>query len=297
MTNSQINANAISDHYDRISGIYRAWLGEHLHHGYWENAESLAAAQERLVERLAARARIPHFARVLDVGCGLGGASLWLARKLDCSVVGITNSPAQVTVARKRARQAGLDHDVRFTVMDANRLDLPPESFDAVWVIECSEHLADKPSFFEGCARVLRPGGVLALSAWLAADDRVSPEQARLISDVCRGFFCPPLATMQDYVGWMRARGFASVEAEDLTDHVEETWVRYTAFADRWLTKALLHVSDASTRRCVETFDTVRQAYAERAMIYGMFTARKPCWLQRSPANYASDYLVEMAPA
>ena len=297
MINSQINANAISDHYDRISGVYRAWLGEHLHHGYWENAESLAAAQERLVERLAERARIPHFARVLDVGCGLGGASLWLARKLDCSVVGITNSPAQVTIARKRARMAGLDHDVRFTVMDANRLDLPQESFDAVWVVECSEHLADKPGFFEGCARVLRPGGVLALSAWLAADACVSPEQARLISDVCKGFFCPPLATMRDYAGWMRVCGFASVEAEDLTDHVEQTWARYTAFADRWLTKALLLVSDASTRRCVETFDTVRRAYAEGAMVYGMFTARKPYWTLGSPSNYASDYLAEMATA
>lgn len=297
MTDSGTDVKAISDHYNRVSGLYRLWAGDHMHHGYWENAESLAAAQERLIERLVARARIPRFARVLDVGCGLGGASLWLARNLDCSVVGITNSPAQVVIASKRARKAGLDHDARFATMDANRLDLAPESFDAVWVVECSEHLADKLGFFEGCARVLRPGGVLALSAWLAVDDCVSPEQSRLISDVCRGFFCPPLATMQDYVGWMRVCGFASVEAEDLTDYVEETWERYTAFADRWLTKALLRVSDASTRRCVETFDTVRRAYAEGAMVYGMFTARKPCWTLWSPSNYASDYLAEMATA
>lgn len=297
MTKSQINADAIRSHYDRLSGLYRVWLGEHLHHGYWEKAESLAVAQERLIERLVARAQIPHFARVLDIGCGLGGASLWLARKLDCSVVGITHSPTQVMIARKGARKAGLNQDVRFAVMDANRIDLPQESFDAVWVIECSEHLADKRSFFESCARVLKPGGVLALSAWLATNDRISPEQAQLVSDVCKGFFCPPLATMQDYAHWMRTCGFASVEAEDLTNYVEETWVRYTAFVDRWLIKALLYISDARIRRCAETFGTVRRAYAEGAMVYGMFTARKACRTQWAPPNYASDYLAKVVQA
>ncbi len=281
MTNSQISVDAVRDLYDRISGAYHAWLGEHLHHGYWENAESFAAAQERLVERLAERARIPHFARVLDVGCGLGGASLWLARKLDCSVVGITNSPAQVMIARKRARKAGLDHDARFTVMDANRLDLPRESFDVVWVIECSEHLANKPGFIRNCARLLKPGGVLALCAWLAADDIAKPELAQLVSGVCRGFLCPPLATMRDYTGWMAACGFDQIEAEDLTHQVEGTWAHFAALADRWLTKTILRLSDERTRRCVKAFSTVRQAYAEGAMAYGMFTAKKPvrqCW-------------------
>ena len=272
---SLILTDAIRNHYDHISGAYHAWWGEHMHHGYWEDGESLAEAQVKLMERLTAQAQIPHFARVLDVGCGLGGASLWLARNLDCSVLGITNSPEQAKIAQKRAHSAGLNPQVRFAVMDANRLDAPRDSFDVVWVIECSEHLNDRPSFFRRCERVLKPGGVLALSAWLAAADLPSPERTRLISTVCRDFLCRPLATMQDYVEWIEASGFAPVTVEDLTHQVEKTWVHFAALADRWLTKAFLRLSDERTRRCVAAFETVRQAYSEGALVYGMFTAEK----------------------
>lgn len=65
--------DGIREHYDRVSVYHRAFWGEHIHHGYWENGESPAMTQVKLVERLAARARMPHGARVLDVGCGWGG--------------------------------------------------------------------------------------------------------------------------------------------------------------------------------------------------------------------------------
>ncbi|MBL8187755.1 MAG: class I SAM-dependent methyltransferase [Acidobacteria bacterium] len=142
--NGSIQTDTIREHYNQISSAYGLWWGEHMHHGFWEDGESLAEAQVKLIERLAAHAQVPHFARVLDVGCGLGGASLWLARNLDCSVLGITNSPEQAKIARRRAHAAGFDYDLRFAVMDANQLDLPRESFDVVWVLECSEHLAER---------------------------------------------------------------------------------------------------------------------------------------------------------
>src|SRR5262245_11376225 len=145
--------DAIRDHYDRLSGYYGTLWGEHIHHGYWEGDESPAAAQEKLVARLAERARVPRGARVLDVGCGLGGSALWLARHLGCTVTGITISPVQVQMAAERARTENLGDRVRFLHMDASQLDLAPESFDVVWVIECSEHIDDKAGLLTACAR------------------------------------------------------------------------------------------------------------------------------------------------
>src|SRR5207248_9284185 len=104
------------------------------------------------------------------VGCGLGGSSFWLARKLNCSVLGITISPVQKRLAEKRARSLGLSNRVRFVVEDANELDLGTESFDAIWSIECSEHLFEKERFIRNCARMLRQGGVLGLCMWLTAE-------------------------------------------------------------------------------------------------------------------------------
>ncbi|HYG80256.1 MAG TPA: methyltransferase domain-containing protein [Pyrinomonadaceae bacterium] len=268
--------DVVRDHYDRLSIFYRALWGDHIHHGYWEDGESPAEAQVKLVERLAARARIPRGSRALDVGCGVGGSSFWLARNLGCSVLGLTISPVQVEMATKKARAEGLDSLVRFEVADANHLRLDAESFDVVWVIECSEHLADKARFIDSCARALRPGGVLALCAWLTAADLSAPGHARLVAEVCRGMLCPQLASRRDYTGWMRQSGFTRVEAEEITRNVEETWTRCASIASRPQIKALLRAFDERTRRFVEAFAAIRQAYAEGAMAYGMFTARKP---------------------
>ena len=141
---------AVRDHYDRLSVFYRAFWGEHIHHGYWEDGgESLSAkeAQERLVRLLARRAAIAPGARVLDVGTGVGGPARWLASELGCAVDGITLSPVQAEMAAERARKEGLDDRTRFWVHDAHDLDALDAEYDAVWVIECSEHLDDKPAF------------------------------------------------------------------------------------------------------------------------------------------------------
>jgi tocopherol O-methyltransferase len=274
MTESHPLVAAIRDHYDRLSPFYGALWGEHIHHGYWEGEESPAAAQDKLVARLAEWARVPRGARVLDVGSGLGGSALWLARHLACSVTGITISPVQARMAAERARNEGLAERVRFLVLDANRLDLPPGSFEVVWVVECSEHLADKARFLASCAQLLRPGGKLALCAWLAAE-RPAPEQARLIAEVCRGMLCPALASRHEYTHWMEAAGLEAVEVEDITGRVERTWTHCAAIVARPEVRAVRWLMDARTREFVQAFGAIHRAYAVGAMAYGMFTARK----------------------
>lgn len=275
MSDHDFSVDTVRNHYDRLSILYRTLWGEHIHHGYWENRESVVRAQVKLVERLAARACIPRGSHVLDIGCGIGGSALWLARNLHCSVVGLTISPVQARMASDRARALGLESRARFKVGDANRLHFDAESFDVVWVVECSEHLADKACFIASCARVLKPGGVLALCAWLTADSQGRPEDTCLVAEVCRGMLCPHLATMRDYTNWMRDGGFTRIEAEDITRRVEKTWVHCAALIRRPEVQALLGVSDEGTRRFVQAFPAIRQAYAEGAMAYGLFVATK----------------------
>jgi tocopherol O-methyltransferase len=275
VSENQFSVGAVRDHYDRLSAYYRALWGEHIHHGYWEDGETPSRAQVQLVERLAERARIPHGGRVLDVGCGVGGPALWLARNLGCTVLGLTISPVQARMAAEKALAEGLGRLARFEVADANQLSIAAGSFDAVWVIECSEHLADKARFVASCARALKPGGVLALCAWLRAERYALPGHARLVAEVCRGMLCPHLASMMDYQGWMRDSGFGQIEAEDITRRVEQTWGRCAELVSRPEVRAALRATDRRTRRFVEAFTAIRQAYREGAMAYGMFTARK----------------------
>jgi tocopherol O-methyltransferase len=98
----------IRHHYDRLSTLYAALWGEHLHHGYWDAEESVSAAQENMVRLLAKEMEIARGASVLDLGCGIGGSSCWLARHLDCTVLGITISPVQAKMAARRSEPTSL---------------------------------------------------------------------------------------------------------------------------------------------------------------------------------------------
>ncbi len=88
--------------YDRVSPYCRDLWGMHLHHGYWiSGEETKERAQIQLIERLAHLAGLVPGNRILDVGCGFGGSSIYLAKEYDADATGITISPIQVEMARK----------------------------------------------------------------------------------------------------------------------------------------------------------------------------------------------------
>src|SRR4029077_14883449 len=77
----------VVEHYDAISPYYRALWGEHLHHGYWiRGDESKETAQLQLIEHLAQLANIKPGTHILDIGCGFGGSSLFLAKNFNANV-------------------------------------------------------------------------------------------------------------------------------------------------------------------------------------------------------------------
>src|SRR5258706_9189628 len=108
----------IVEHYDVVSPLYRSLWGEHLHHGYWiRGDESKEQAQLQLIEHLAQLANIKPGSRILDIGCGYGGSSLYLAKKFNARVTGITISSVQVEMAKRAAAAQHLN--ANFLLMDA----------------------------------------------------------------------------------------------------------------------------------------------------------------------------------
>lgn len=101
--------------------------------------------------------------RLLDVGCGLGEAALWLAQDLGDGgeVVGVDVSERMLRVARASAGSARCR--VRFTVGDASALDEPDDSFDAVRSERTLQWLADPAAAVAEMVRVVRPGGRVSL--------------------------------------------------------------------------------------------------------------------------------------
>jgi len=99
--------------------------------------------------------------RVLDIGCGIGGASRFLAAEHGCRVDGLDLTREYVEVARELTRRTGLDHLVSFHVGNAAALPFEPDTFDVAWLESVQMNVEDKRAFFAGIHRVLKPGGCL----------------------------------------------------------------------------------------------------------------------------------------
>jgi MPBQ/MSBQ methyltransferase len=110
---------------------------------------------------LARRASFKPGARVLDLGCGLGGSARYLAGEHLCQVTGIDLTQEYVDVASALAGMVGLTDRVAFR--QASALDLPFDdgSFDVVWTQHVQMNIEDKKAFYGESARVLRPEGLL----------------------------------------------------------------------------------------------------------------------------------------
>lgn len=185
------------DSHSGQSSLLTTHRGEHIHHGYFLKPEDTKeAAQLQLIELLLQRSCLQGDSSVLDVGCGIGGTSRYLAREYNCSVTGITISGTQVQMARNftakesgRRTEVGVqDYDtlgngkVRFLELDAEKMDeyfhTAPynTTFDAVWISEAMSHLPDKELFFRNAFSVLRSGGKLVIADWFKAEHLTSAQ-------------------------------------------------------------------------------------------------------------------------
>lgn len=272
----QVQKSVIRTHYDLSTLFYRLMWGPHIHHGLWSADESPRVAQLQLTERMAELAGINGGERVIDVGCGMGGSSIWLAKNRGCNVTGVTISAVQRTWAKTSAALSRANPRPHFLRADAEEVQFEPGSVDAVWSIECTEHLFDKPAFFKKAATWLKPGGRVAICAWLSGDDEQAAETQRLVYEVCEGFFCPSLGTQADYRKWLTDAGLEMRSTDIWTKRVLKTWEicrdRVAASKVRWLAKILGrdHVM------FLDRFDAILEAYRTGAMEYGCFVAVKP---------------------
>ncbi|MBI3744106.1 MAG: methyltransferase domain-containing protein [Chloroflexi bacterium] len=100
---------------------------------------------------------------ILDVGCGLGGPSRYLADRYGCRVTGVDLLPIRVEVASSLARMVGMDKQVTYRVADATQLPFKKGQFAQVWMLDASIHIRDKGRLFAELARVLAPAGLLVM--------------------------------------------------------------------------------------------------------------------------------------
>lgn len=126
------------------------------------------------LDLVSERCKIGPDSHVLDVGCGTGGNSAFLASKYGCKVTGIDISELMIEKAKTRAQEEGMVDKLDFHVGDAYNLDHPNNSFDVVLTVFVSQFLDLKKAFPE-FKRVLKTGGYLGINE-MYRDDSVPTE-------------------------------------------------------------------------------------------------------------------------
>jgi ubiquinone/menaquinone biosynthesis C-methylase UbiE len=111
----------------------------------------------------AAQLQISPNASLLDIGCGLGGASRYFAHERGCRVTGIDLTVEYVTVAAALAARVGLSEVVTYRQGSALALPFAAASFDGAYMLHVGMNIQDKAKLFAEVRRVLKPGAVFGI--------------------------------------------------------------------------------------------------------------------------------------
>ncbi len=155
--------DANRQHYEVPAAFFQQVLGRRLKYSccYWpEGVAALDEAEEAMLELTARRARVADGQRILELGCGWGSLTLWMARRFPASsITAVSNSAGQRSFIEEACRREKLDN-VRVVTADVNRYE-PGGTFDRVVSVEMFEHVRNHRQLMGRIAGWLEPSGLL----------------------------------------------------------------------------------------------------------------------------------------
>jgi SAM-dependent methyltransferase len=195
-----------------------------------DDPDRYVAAGEAMTEAIVEAAGVKDGNRVLDVGCGFGGTVDHLAtRSPGCRLAGLNIDERQLRAARRLLASHGRSPQAAgtpFITADGCRLPVAAGSLDHVLAVECIFHFPSRKGFFKEVARVLRPGGTLALSDFLLAPGSlasVTSQVEELGLGPWFGYSAKGL-TSPGYERMGRAVGLDLLVNEDVTERTMPTY-------------------------------------------------------------------------
>lgn len=287
--------NTVGKEYDEWTeeGILEHYWGEHIHLGWYSPEEMKVGYKKKgfiqakydFIDQMMAFSDLDALesppAKVLDVGCGIGGTSRYLASKLGNAshVTGITLSPNQVARATELATERGLTN-TQFLVKDALKMDFPDNSFDMVWACESGEHMPDKKLYIEEMSRVLKPGGVFVMATWCQRDNSTeafSKSELKKLDYLEAEWTHPHFISIKTYADHLKDTGvMTQIHTEDWADTTIASWRHsiWVGVFDPWpvVRRPLVWYKTLRDGICLDRW---HRSFDEGLMGYGMFRARK----------------------
>ena len=195
----------ISKHYDLGNEFFSQWLDKTLTYSsavYKNTNDNLETAQKNKYQKLINLLHIKNNNKVLEIGCGWGGFSEYLAKKYDVSIDCITISKKQLEFTKRRIFQAGLNNKVNVMFLDYRDLK---EKYDKVASIEMIEAVGEKylDKYFNTIKKSLNMNGIAAIQGITIRDDlfdRYRSNEDFIQKYIFPGGFLPSIDFMKNLI-------------------------------------------------------------------------------------------------
>ena len=206
-------------YYDVATDFYEYGWGKSFHFAPRVPGESFKASLARHELYLATVLGLKPGMVVADLGCGIGGPLIEIARFSGAKIVGVNSNAHQLERARTLTEEAGLTHLVDFLHCDFLQVDAPDNSFDAIFAIEATCLAPDKPSIYGEIFRLLKPGARFGAYEYCMTDrfDPHNPLHLRLKADIELGGGLLNIDDRETVDNALRSVGFEVLETRDLS--------------------------------------------------------------------------------
>jgi ubiquinone/menaquinone biosynthesis C-methylase UbiE len=163
--------------------------------------------------------------QLLDVGCGIGGASRFFTVERGCRVTGVDLTEDYVRTAKALSRRVGLGGRIAYRQASAVALPFAAETFDGAYMIHVGMNVEDKPAIFAGVRRVLKQGGTFAVFDVMRAGDGELTYPVPWAAERETSF----VASAAEYRRDLEAAGFEIVEERDRSNFARKFFAEVMA--------------------------------------------------------------------
>ena len=186
---------------------------------YWkDDTKTLEDAQQNKIDHIVKKLDIKKGQKILEVGCGWGGMAFEIAKKHDCEVTGISLSKNQINYCRNKAKELGLDNQVKFELLDYRKVS---GQFDRIYSVGMFEHVGKKfyNTFFKSMNKSLKEDGIFLLHT-IGVVDKPTPPNKFINKYIFPGGTCPSFSQIIEPI---EKTGLIVADTETLIRHYDKT--------------------------------------------------------------------------